>query len=177
MERRFQLIADAEVRGSGRGLTGYAAVFDRKASIGTFTEVIRSGAFRNTLAENRDILGCIDHEVTKVIGRTGAGTLKLAEDSRGLHFDITELPDTSYANDLLALVRSGNVGGCSFQFSVPPGGDVWEGRSRTLNNVHLHEISVISGFPAYSGTSVAARAAMSDDTRAALLRRLSLAVS
>jgi HK97 family phage prohead protease len=167
-EKRFLL--PVELRGVGRGLAGYAAVFDQPGRIGDFTEVVRPGAFAATLAENRDVLALADHDMTRVLGRTKAGTLKLGEDTRGLHFEIDRLPATSYADDVLELVRSGNVGGCSFCFHVPPGGDRWEGGSRELRSVTLHEISIIAGLPAYSGTSVSARHLVADP--AAVRRRI-----
>jgi HK97 family phage prohead protease len=176
-EKRF-LAVEAEVRGhaDGRRLSGYAAVFDRVAKLGDFTEVVKPGAFRSTLASGADVLALADHDMTRVLGRTKAGTLKLAEDSRGLHFEIDALPATGYADDLLALVRSGNIGGASFAFSVnKPGGDHWEGRSRELRSVTLFEISCISGVPAYRDTVVQARSM--PDGSVALLRRLSLAMS
>jgi hypothetical protein len=47
----------------------------------------------------------------------------------------------------------------SFAFSVPPGGERWEGRRRELRSVTLHEISVVSSWPAYPETQVSARSA------------------
>jgi hypothetical protein len=175
MERRFQLLADMEIRGSGRGLQGYAAVFDREARIGNFVEVVRPSAFTKTLAENRDIIATADHDATKILGRTGAGTLRLATDSRGLHFEIEQVPDTTAGRDVLELVRSGNVGGCSFTFAVRSGGDVWESQRRSLIDLDLYEVAVISGVPAYSGTIVSARS--QPDGRTALYRRFVMATS
>jgi len=102
-EARFILAADVELRGrgSGRGLEGYAAVFSWPGRIGDFTETVMPGAFAGSLAANRDILALANHDMNHVLGRTKAGTLKLAEDTRGLHFQIDELPCTGYANDVL----------------------------------------------------------------------------
>jgi len=146
---------------SGRRLQGYAAVFGAPAKIGSaggqFTESIRAGAFAASLASGSDVLALADHDPTRVLGRTAAGTLRLSEDSRGLAFDL-DLPHTSAANDVLELVRSGNAGGMSFGFRVPAGGDAWSAPDvRELRTVDLHEISVVSAWPAYSQTSVTAR--------------------
>ena len=52
----------------------------------------------------------------------------------------------------------GDLGGMSFGFTVPKGGDAWFGDRRELRAINLFEISVVSAWPAYSGTVVAARA-------------------
>jgi hypothetical protein len=47
----------------------------------------------------------------------------------------------------------------SFGFSVPSGGDKWsdDGMTRELRQVRLHEVSVVTGFPAYKATSATVR--------------------
>jgi Escherichia/Staphylococcus phage prohead protease len=154
LERRAAAI---EFRAAGRQLTGHAAVFDVEARLPGFTEVLKPGAFAASLRAGGDILALVDHDQTKVIGRTKAGSLHLVEDDRGLAFDIN-LPNTTPANDVLELVRSGNAGGASFAFSVPKDGETWHGTRRTLRSVNLIEISVVSAWPAYPETSVVARA-------------------
>lgn len=141
-------------------LEGYAAVFGAPADLGEFTESVRPGAFTRALAERGDsILALYDHERRSVLGRTGAGTLSLREDSRGLAFAL-ELPDTSLGRDLAVLVKRGDVSGCSFAFRCYDDGDAWEVRGgtvhRELRSVELHEIT-ITPQPAYADTSVALR--------------------
>lgn len=153
---RFKLEhrAAVEVRVEGRALHGYAAVYDAEARVGGFTETIARGAFRETLARGGDTLALLDHDVTKVLARTRAGSLDLREDDRGLVFSMT-VPNTSAGNDALELVRSGNAGGMSFAFV--PVDEQWEGRRRTLRSVDLKEISVVSAHPAYPSTEVSVR--------------------
>ncbi|MDR2726011.1 MAG: HK97 family phage prohead protease [Candidatus Adiutrix sp.] len=140
----------------GRKLAGYAAVFDQPADVAGFVEVIKPGAFRDSLAD-RDILAMIDHQPSKILGRTKSGTLRLWEDARGLAFEI-DLPDTSAGRDLLALAERGDLGGCSFGFTVPEGGQRWDqGKRREITRAVVHEISIVHAWPAYSGTSVEAR--------------------
>ena len=148
----------AEIRAKGRRLEGFAALFDRETRIGHFSETIRSGAFRATLASGRDVLALVDHDPSRVLARTRSNTLRLAEESRGLAFDL-DVPDTQAGRDVLALAQRGDVGGASFAFTVPPGGDAWDGDRRELRAVELHEISVVLAWPAYEGTTVNARAA------------------
>ena len=75
-------------------ISGYAAVFNSRTSIGDFfDEVIAPGAFARTLSENSDVRALFNHNWDNVLGRTKNGTLKLEEDERGLKFEV-ELPNT-----------------------------------------------------------------------------------
>lgn len=151
IERR----AFAEVRAAGRRIEGYAATFNSEAKIGGFVEVIAPGAFRDAL--EGDVLAMLDHDPGKVLGRTRSGTLRLSEDSKGLAFSL-DLPDTQAGRDVIALAERGDLGGMSFGFTVPPGGDSWQGNRRTLRSVALKEISVVQAWPAYPDTEIALRA-------------------
>lgn len=151
IERR----AFAEIRATGRRIEGYAATFGAEARIGSFVETIAPGAFRASLAG--DVLALLDHDAGKVLGRTKSGTLRLSEDARGLAFSL-DLPDTAAGRDVLALAARGDLGGMSFGFTVPTGGEAWRGERRTLRAVDLKEISVVSAWPAYPDTSLALRA-------------------
>jgi uncharacterized protein len=165
MERRASL----ELRAKGRRLEGYAALFGVDTRISDFTETILPGAFTDSILEGRDILGLVDHDARRVLARTKSGTLRLAEDTRGLHFDM-DVPATSYGNDVLALVESRNAGGASFAFTIRGDrGERWQGDRRELHSVDLHEISIVAAHPAYDGTVVHARA------RPILAPRLSVA--
>jgi HK97 family phage prohead protease len=149
----------AEVRAKGRRLEGYAATFGAEARIGSFTETIAPGAFAASLSERADILALLDHDPGKVLARTRSGTLRLAEDSRGLAFDL-DVPATTVGSDVLALAERGDIGGASFAFTVKS--EKWDGERRVLESVDLHEVSVVSAWPAYEGTIVQARARSTD---------------
>jgi uncharacterized protein len=151
LERR----AFTEVRAKGRRLEGYAATFGAEARIGAMVETIAPGAFAAALSG--DILALVDHDPGKVLGRTRSGTLRLSEDSRGLAFSL-DLPDTAAGRDVLALAERDDLGGMSFGFKVPAGGERWSGEKRTLIRVGLKEISVVSSWPAYPDTTLALRA-------------------
>lgn len=145
-----------ELRAKDRRLEGYAAKFGTEARIADFIEVIAPGAFGKSLKSGRDVLAMVDHDPKAVLARTRSGSLKLQEDSAGLAFEIS-LPDTTAARDALALAERNDLGGMSFGFLVPEGGESWEGNRRTLTAIDLHEISVVSAWPAYPDTSVSAR--------------------
>ena len=155
-----------ELRGHGtlkasgnKTLTGYAAVFNSEANLGSFCEVIRPGAFAKSLATGSNIRALYHHQGDALLGTTRGGTLTLREDAHGLAFELA-LPDTTHGRDLAILVDRGDVAGCSFGFRVPEGGDRWEARGaqtvRELLTVELAEITLTSD-PAYQDTTVALR--------------------
>jgi len=145
-----------ELRAKGRRLEGYVARFGVEAAIGDFVETIAPGAFAASLKSGADIVAMVDHDPSAVLARTRSGTLQLAEDSSGLEFSLS-VPDTQRGKDVLALADRGDLGGMSFGFLVPDGGETWDGNRRTLTVVDLREISVVSAWPAYPETTVNAR--------------------
>jgi len=146
--------ATLEVRARGRRLEGYAALFGVEARVGSFTETIRAGAFAAALASGADVLGLVDHDPARLLARTKSGTLRLAEDSRGLHFEL-DAPDTSLGRDTVALAERGDLGGMSFGFNARD--EHWRGNRRELRAVDLKEISIVLSWPAYEGTTIVAR--------------------
>lgn len=149
--------AAVELRAIGRKkLAGYAAVFDQPAAIGGFTETVRPGAFRASLLRpGRDTLALMDHDPTRLLARSSNGSLRLGEDSRGLHFEL-DLANTTTGSDALAMVESRLAGGMSMGFRVVT--EAWPAADRReLRAVDLIEISLVSAFPAYAQTSVSAR--------------------
>jgi HK97 family phage prohead protease len=145
-----------EIREGGEGstLVGVAAPYETlSAEMWGFREKIRKGAFDRSLAEN-DILALYSHEDEMLLGRTGSGTLTLRSTDAGLEYELS-LPNTSYANDLKALVHRGDIGQCSFGFIARA--EEWDYEAkpniRTLADVDLKEISFVAN-PAYTvGTS------------------------
>jgi uncharacterized protein len=155
-----------------RRLEGYAATFGADAPLGSIVETILPGAFRASLGG--DILALMDHDTGRVLGRTRSGTLRLNEDTRGLAFSL-DLPDTQPGRDVLELAQRGDLGGMSFGFLVPEGGEDWQGNRRSLRTVDLREISIVSAFPAYPDTSLALRGAPKAQDAQTRRRRLILA--
>lgn len=158
IEKRAALIAP-EMRAagdSGQTVAGYAAVFNSDADIGGYwIERIAPGAFAG--AADQDVRALVDHDSGRVIGRTKAGTLRLAEDSKGLAVEI-DLPDTSDGRDVGVSVARGDLSGMSFGFVVTK--QTWdetvEPPIRTIEAVDLHEVSIVA-FPAYDATEIALR--------------------
>lgn len=163
MERRSVSGAVLE----GRQLVGLAAPFGSEARISDFREVIAPGAFTRSLASGADVLALADHDTSKVLGRTRSGTLVLHEGDKGLEYSLT-LPDTTIGNDLRQLAQRGDLGGVSFGFNVLR--DSWDGETRTLHEVTLHEISIVQAWPAYADTTVSLRSKRADSVQLSVQR-------
>ncbi|MBB4272781.1 HK97 family phage prohead protease [Rhizobium mongolense] len=139
-----------------RTLVGYAAKFDRLASIGGyFDEKIAAGAFTDAI--KGDIRALVDHDPGRVIGRTKSGTLRLREDGVGLAVEI-DIPNTSDGNDLWELVSRQDISGMSFGFRVTK--ETWDETGatpvRTIEKLELHEVSAVA-WPAYEDTTIGLR--------------------
>lgn len=131
---------------------GYAAVFNSRSEPLPFIETISPGAFKRSLNSGREVRMFMNHNQDAVLASTKSGTLRLAEDSRGLFVE-ADLPDTTTGRDLRVLMERGDVHSMSFGFSIPAGGEsVGPDGVRNLSQVILHEVSVVSGFPAYKDT-------------------------
>jgi hypothetical protein len=168
MEVERRLLAAGEARlavsgvGAGAGtLHGYAAVFDSLSEdLGGFREIIRPSAFNRALRERQPVVALLNHDPSKVLGATRNGTLQLAVDPRGLKAAIRP-PDTPTAEEVRTLVRGDFMGGMSFAFRVPRGGDTWRsdaaGEVREVHDADIFDVSIVT-VPAYSATTVSARA-------------------
>jgi HK97 family phage prohead protease len=162
-----------EVRMAGRTFHGIAAPYDRPADIGPglFTETIARGAMAATLAKRADVLALVDHRGDSMIGRTKSGTLRLTDSPEGLAYSV-DLPRTPLADELIELQQRGDLGGVSIAFTADR--ETWANtRSRRLDAVTVHEISIIRGHAAYGdGTTIALRARLADPAGIARLERL-----
>ena len=148
----------AAPKGDGMSFTGYAAVFNSDSEPLPFIERIMPGAFAKSLKSRNNIRMYMNHDSSMLLATTRAKTLRLQEDSKGLLVD-ADLPDTTVGRDLSVLMQRKDVDSMSFGFTVPSGGDVWseDGTQRTLKQIRLFEVSVVTGFPAYTATSASVR--------------------
>ena len=120
-EREFRM---ENVEHNGNVIRGYAAVYNSDSEwMGGFYEQIENGAFDDVL-EN-DVRAYFNHDENLLLGRVSSGTLRIGTDKRGLFYEV-DLPNTSYANDLVELMKRGDVNQSSFAFLI--GQDRWEQR-------------------------------------------------
>lgn len=127
MERRVTR-GTVELRAGSNGSKragGYAMTFNKLSqNLGGFVERVQPTFPDKTLGDSLDVLARYQHDSDMLLGRTVSETLRLRKDGTGLDYDV-DLPDTSYARDLIVLLERQDVRGSSFAFMVAPGGDEW----------------------------------------------------
>lgn len=173
------IVSDLQIRqqedgSKGRTITGYAAKFDTWSEpiYGWFVEKIARGAFEKT--DMSDVIMVFNHDISGVLARTTSGTLKLSVDETGLRFEF-EAPETTLGNDMLELVRRGDISKCSFKFVVET--DEWryaddanklEYDERTVKAIaRLYDVSLVT-YPAYKDTEASVREHLEQRKRDAL---------
>lgn len=146
-----------------RTIVGYAAVFDSWSDPinGWFKEKIDRHAFDD--CDMSDVIMCFNHSINDLLARTTSGTLQLSIDDHGLRFSF-EAPHTARGDEMLELVRRGDISQCSFRFSVAE--DVWayadnsnalEMDERTVLKIaKLYDTSLVV-YPAYPDTEAVTR--------------------
>ena len=150
-EKRFYTI-ETRIKKEGKKnvIEGHAAVYDMLSEdLGGFREIIKKGAFDSVLTN--DVRAYFNHDPNYILGRTGAGTLKLSTTEKGLKY-ILSVPDTSAGRDLVVSMKRGDITQSSFAFQVEK--DSWRtdnslGEIRTIESVkRLYDVSPVS-LPAY----------------------------
>jgi len=166
---------DAEVRsisttdGSLR-IAGYAAQFNKEATGLSFREVIAPGAFKRSISSGDPIFLLVNHDTNGIpLASTASGTLSLTEDEVGLRMEANLDPNNPRAQELTSALSRGDISKMSFAFTVAPGGQTREEGLRTLTDLNLFEVSVVT-FPAYDSTTVGMRS-LSDIDDLELRRR------
>lgn len=157
LERRA-VPTEFEVRSEGGKFNfyGYALKWDaRSQNLGGFRERVTTGATSESLQRD-DIRALFNHDPNLVLGRNRSGTLRLHEDSTGLHYEV-DMPDTTYARDLATAMERGDVSQSSFGFRVSTDGDNWTEDDdgfplRTLQRIALFDVSPVT-YPAYTDST------------------------
>jgi HK97 family phage prohead protease len=141
---------------NGMSFGGYAWRYNEPSLPLPFTERIAAGAFTRTLKSRNDIRAYYNHNDEMLLGSTRAKTLRIEDRADGGYVEI-DLPDTELGRSTAYHIRRGDITGMSFGFSTVA--DEWsqDGNERTLNEVRLHEVSVVSGVPAYPTTTASVR--------------------
>lgn len=156
-------ISELRANIESRTIVGYAAKFEKWSEpiMGWFREKIDRDAFSE--CDVTDVIMCFNHNVDSILARTTSGTLTLSTDDEGLRFEF-EAPATSLGNDMVELVRRGDISKCSFKFTVEE--DEWlyaskenglEYDERTIRKIDkLYDVSLVV-YPAYTDTEASLR--------------------
>ena len=150
-----------EMRNDGSlEISGYVNAVDRYSKglyseRGKFIEKVEPNTFQRALerADNVDML--LNHDVRHKLASTMNQTLELREDNIGLYAKAI-----IHDKDVIAEAQQGNLKGWSFGFRALS--DTWEEEKpiakRTLEDIDLMEVSLLTIEPAYIATSVQVRA-------------------
>jgi HK97 family phage prohead protease len=140
-------------------IEGYASVteepFEMWDWLGPYSEVVRNGAFTKTLSETPQVQLLLNHGGL-AMAYTKAGTLRLSEDSTGLHMEADVNTGRGDVRDMVTAIEDGAVDEMSFAFRVTR--QMWspDYDQRDILEVDLHrgDVSVVN-FGANPATSVA----------------------
>jgi len=142
----------------GRTIEGYAAIYNEETELWGFREMIETGAFDN--ANVSDVRALFNHNPDMILARTSSGTLTVETDDKGLKYSF-EAPNTTLGNDLLEMVRRGDISQSSFAFTIEA--QQWEERDgddmplRRITEVRdVFDVSPVT-YPAYEKTTATAR--------------------
>ncbi|TCO64946.1 HK97 family phage prohead protease [Actinocrispum wychmicini] len=156
-----------EVRQQAGGtvkLDGYASVTEQVYEmwdwLGPYGEIVRLGAFTKTLSENPATQLLLNHGGLSM-AYTRAGTLRLAEDSTGLHMTAEVNTARTDVRDMVTAIEDGNVDEMSFAFRVlrQQWSPDYDQRDILEVDIHRGDVSVVN-FGANPATSVQAMRAL-----------------
>lgn len=156
METRYFNIEFAAVE--ERKIEGTASSMDSPYDMGSFDEEIDMDAFDD--ADFSEAAALFNHDQNIVLGRVRNNTLQIKREGNKLKYTI-DPPETNAANDVMTLIRRGDVYQSSFAFSLKENGDSWEMRDgrwkRTIKKIDkVYDVSPVT-YPANPNTMVAAR--------------------
>ena len=165
---RFEL---RDVGTSTLSLKGYASVFDTPYEVAGVTEVVRRGAFRDSLARKPDTALLINHGGI-ALARTKAGTMRLREDNTGLLVEADLDKSNPLVTQLASAIRRGDMSEMSFAFrdEDPFFNDDYTRRELRRVNIDRGDVSVVN-YGASPTTSVEVLAARSLTAARQIARR------
>lgn len=148
-----------------RNYSGYGVVFNSDSlpfyvwHDGDIVEVVEQITRDSVEASDMsDLVGTFNHNFDKVLGRTSAGTMTYEIDENGVLYRFN-MPNTSYANDLIESTKRRDVQGSSFMFSMDwsEGYDITERTDGSLLAIpkkitRIHEMGPVVK-PAYPETT------------------------
>lgn len=162
-EKEIRNIGNISTSEESRKVEGYALVFNSESEDLGFFETISPEAIDEETIRKSDVMCLLDHDKTRGIlarSRYGKGSLKLSIDEKGLKYEF-DAPKTALGDELLEMLRRGDINQSSFAFTVASGSDKWEKKDgkyyRTITKIErLYDVSPVYQ-PAYSSTTVGCR--------------------
>ena len=131
-------------------IEGKAIVFNQQSEYMGFYEIIKPEAVEGIDWSNTLLL--YDHEFSNILARVDAKNLTINVKEDGVYFQAT-LNNSTLANDVYNDIKSGNVKGCSFGFTIADNGDYWD---FTDDGTPLHIVDKIEAIPELSLTPIPA---------------------
>jgi uncharacterized protein len=145
----------------GQVFTGYAFRYMALSeNLGGFVERIAPGSATKTIQE-QDLRALFNHDPNNLLGRMGAGTLRVQDEDEGARYFVDK-PDTTLGRDLATLVKRGDIYGSSFTFQVVGSSGVkWSKTAqgfplREVRQMRMRDLGPVT-FPAYSAATVSLR--------------------
>lgn len=161
-----------------RTLVGYALKFGTRSvnltpwsSWREVYEILEPGCISMEMLNRQDVVFTAFHNPEKVLGRctNGKGTLRMSIDSVGLRIEC-EMPHTELGNEMLELVKRGDLFGMSFAYVTDEddsenavsyareadkdGKEVWLRHVKRIDK--MFDVTV-AGHPAYEETEISQR--------------------
>ena len=178
IERRFYDV-NLETREEGDigTITGRPIVYNSRADLGWFDEVIEAGALNQT--DLTDVRLCLNHDTSYVYARSRRNnpnsTMRLITNNEGLDIEADlAIGNSPKAMDYFSAVKRGDMDKMSFMFTIDE--ERWENLesshpTRFITKIGtVYEVSAVT-FPAYDSTSINARSKEAlDNARSALER-------
>ena len=141
-------------------VSGYVNAVDRYSKElyserGKFIEKVQPNVFQRALEKATNVDMLLNHDVRHKLASTTSQTLELREDNIGLYARAI-----IHDKEVIEEAKQGNLKGWSFGFRTLA--DTWEEEKpiakRTLEDIELIEVSLLTIEPAYIATSVQVRA-------------------
>lgn len=166
-EMEIRTIGTIQVRSNdpttadSRIVEGCAVVFDSDSQDMGFIEQICKGAITEDCIKRSDVYATLNHDTTRgILGRSryGKGTLRLDLREDGLYYEF-EAPHTALGDEVLELIRRGDIIGSSFAFTVNR--DRWADTETSAHRFveeidYLYDVAPVYE-PAYLATSATTR--------------------
>ena len=157
-QRRSFALDGAQLRSTPNGtggevltFSGYACVTNRSYEMtdlaGPYPELVRSGAFADTLGKNPDVPLLLNHDGL-TLARTKSGTLTLSEDSTGLLTEARLDPKNSIVQNIRSAMERRDLDEMSFAFRVNDLNSGWNDdyteRSFGSLDINKGDVSVVT---------------------------------